>query len=154
MRQLGQGRCQGQRGLQGYMGQTEPGQEDRVDQDHPGQGTKKGSGEDSGFIYVLCPGEWDGMGRWGQCWRGHWKIGLVWGGRWGRQGGRPCSQGTDVGSSEQPTWRCHRTSQPAQVTGAHPSWKQAGVGSSGGRDLARRPHIEVHEVRNAGSDPH
>lgn len=36
---------------------------------------KEGS-EGSGLIYILRPGEWDGMGRWEQCWRGRWKIGL------------------------------------------------------------------------------
>lgn len=122
------------------MGQTGPRQEDRgwVDQDRSGQGTKKRSSEGSGLIYVLCPGEWDGMGRWVQCWRGHWKIGLGQDSRWGRQGGGPDSQGTDAGSSEQPAWRCHRRSQPAQVTCVRPSWKQAGVGDSRGRDLAGR----------------
>lgn len=52
-------------------------------------------------------------------------------GRWGKQGGEPGSQGTDVGRSEQPAWRCHRRSQPAQVTVTHPSWKQARVDGSG-----------------------
>jgi len=78
----------------------------------------------------------------GQDWMGQ-------GSRWGRQG----SHGTDVRSSEQPAWRCHRRSQPARVTSTHPSWKQAAVGGSGETSLAELSLTEVHRGRNAGSDP-
>lgn len=79
----------------------------QVDQESPEQGTQKGSSEGSGLTCILRLGERDGMGRWVQCCRGHWKMGLGQDrmgqdGRWGRlvprgqMWGAACSQPGDA----------------------------------------------------------